>query len=58
MERIACGDGSWCNKCETNDAETGKAYTLNELGRCDFYRGPGMEMFRPGIDSPKPVLNS
>lgn len=43
---VRCGDTAWCSKCDKNVQTSIKelAYLVeNELGRCDYYSGPGMK---------------
>ena len=50
-QKLACGDTQWCSKCTDYCEESGKIFTENGLGRCDFYRGPGMKLSKAVSDS-------
>ena len=46
LKKVCCGDTKFCGECSLyntmQDApkSTAQSFTLNALGRCDFYRGP------------------
>jgi len=44
--QICCGDTNFCKACPVfaanpdPESRKGMSFTLNALGRCDFYKGP------------------
>ena len=44
-DKIRCGDTDHCANCEmrevlSQDGAQARIFTLNAMGRCDFYNGP------------------